>query len=64
MTFSQEKEFWQFRQDHPELRFWQALRHFAGVDKIMIKEPWSDDWKDTFYWQDIRITKNENKKRD
>ena len=34
--------------EHPEFRFWQALRNWSGGDAIMmIKDTWEVD---TFYW--------------
>lgn len=53
MIFQQEKEFNTFRQEHPELRFWQALLAFSGGDNIYIEKDGVQH--DTFYWQDIKI---------
>lgn len=39
------KEFMQYCYTHPEERFWQALRNFAGVGSIIA------DLDDTFYWK-------------
>lgn len=38
---------------HPQLRFWQALRNWAGYNFILVanKGDWSDR-TDTFYWKD------------
>jgi hypothetical protein len=38
--------------DHPELRFWQALRNWAGVDYVLVSDkcPVFKDQQDTFYW--------------
>lgn len=52
MLFSEEKAFYEFRKEHPELRFWQALRHFAEADKIIIIR--EDREHDTFYWADVK----------
>ena len=55
MIFSQEKEFNQFRQEHKELRYFQALRQFIGADRILVEK--NGEIKDTFYWQDLGIIK-------
>lgn len=49
-----EKEFWEFREAHPEMRFWQALRAFIKVDRIeaVYLEDEEFTHEDTFYWQD------------
>ena len=48
-----EQKFQAFRAEHPELRYFQALRHFIGVDRIEVV--YADDGEmvreDTFYWQ-------------
>jgi len=52
------KEFCEYCNIHPEQRFWQALRNWAGVDAICIKTGDSAsgyDYWDTFYF----INKND-----
>ena len=59
MEIFNEEEWNQFRKDHPELRFWQAMRAYLYVDRIVIE--YRDDGditrEDTFYWQDEKDTK-------
>lgn len=54
MDIFNEAEWLQFRAEHPELRFWQAMRAYLYVDRIVIE--YRDDEEitreDTFYWQD------------
>lgn len=49
-----EEAFDEFRTKHPQLRYWQALRAFLGVDRIEVV--YHDDGditrEDTFYWHD------------
>ena len=53
MTFN-EKEWNEFRVEHPELRFWQAMAAYLYVARILVEI--HDDQEviheDTFYWQD------------
>ena len=55
MEIFNEEEWNQFRKDHPELRFWQAMRAYLYVERIVIE--YRDDGditrEDTFYWQDV-----------
>lgn len=59
MEIFNEEEWNQFRKDHPELRFWQAMRAYLYVERIVIE--YRDDGditrEDTFYWQDEKDTK-------
>lgn len=54
MNLFNEQEWQEFREAHPELRFWQAMRAYLYVDKIVTE--YADDGEivreDTFYWQD------------
>ena len=54
MYIFNEQKFNEFRAEHPELRYFQALRHFIGVDRIEVVFP--DDGElsreDTYYWTD------------
>lgn len=54
ITSFNEKEWNEFREAHPELRFWQALRAFMYVDKIVLEWPEDEEIvrQDTFYIQD------------
>ena len=36
--------------EHPNERFWQALRNWAGVGFIFVGVR-EDDFRDTFYWE-------------
>lgn len=62
MNLFNEVEWNKFRAEHPELRFFQALRAFLYVDKIVVMYAEDQDvtYEDTFYWQDeknLGITK-------
>lgn len=54
MTKPQElaQELKEFIDEHPELRFWQALRVWADVDRIeaVYEGELMETTKDTFYW--------------
>lgn len=54
MYIFNEKEFDEFREAHPMLRYWQALVAFLHVDRIEVI--YADDGEytreDTFYWSD------------
>lgn len=54
MDIFNEQEWNEFRAAHPELRFWQALRAFVYVDKIVVEYREDEEVirEDTFYWQD------------
>jgi hypothetical protein len=47
-----ETEFNKFRVEHPELRYFQALRHFMGVDRMEVVYHEEGDIvrEDTFYY--------------
>lgn len=49
-----ESAFDEFRAEHPQLRYFQALRAFLGVDRIEVVYPEDREYvrEDTFYWQD------------
>jgi hypothetical protein len=38
-------------QCHPDERFWQALRNWAGVNFIFIGQFLTTGVQDTFYWE-------------
>lgn len=51
-----EKEFIEFRADHPELRYWQALCVYVKVARIEVVYLEDEEFvhEDTFYWQDSK----------
>ena len=52
-----EKEFNKYRKEHPEERWWQALRNYMGVAFIWL-EVEENQLRDTFYIQDeIKVIK-------
>lgn len=46
------EEFAEFCEKHPELRFWQALRAFINVDKIVTIKDGKEE--DTYYLELIK----------
>jgi hypothetical protein len=52
--------FVQYCSDNPELRFWQALRNWAGFNFIGANnssfeaDVFDNGWVDTFYWEKKR----------
>jgi hypothetical protein len=54
-----ERGFNEFRVKHPELRYFQALRHFMGVDRIEVVYHEEEDIvrEDTFYYQNENSVK-------
>jgi len=44
-------DFIKYCKEHPEERFWQALRSWSEYDFIYIGDENSDQIKDTFYWE-------------
>lgn len=38
--------------EHPEERFWQALKNWCGWNFVMVAEKPEDAGRDTFYWED------------
>lgn len=53
MIFDEEK-FNMFRREHPQLRFWQALREYLKVDRIEVVYAEDEEMvrEDTYYWYD------------
>lgn len=58
------REFVKYCKEHPEERFWQALRNWAGVNFLWVSKFRYDDYRyceslksftneieDTFYWE-------------
>jgi hypothetical protein len=45
-------DFEEYCYGHPELRFWQALRSWAGVNFVLVSDecPVFNHTHDTFYW--------------
>ena len=54
MALFNEKDWQEFRDAHPELRYWQAMAAYLYVDKILVKYGEEEEivYEDTFYWQD------------
>lgn len=52
-------DFMQFVADHPELRFWQAIRAFTNVPFVLVAAGQDHETgtftgvRDTFYFEDI-----------
>jgi hypothetical protein len=38
---------------HPDERFWQALRNWAGVSLVLVVDLSFSPARDTFYWEKI-----------
>jgi hypothetical protein len=48
------KSFIKYCKEHPDERFWQALRNWSGYGFILVSrffEPCRDGIIDTFYWE-------------
>jgi hypothetical protein len=47
------KAFIKYLEEHPEERFWQAVRNFSGKGYVWVSNRIVDDpnAKDTFYWE-------------
>lgn len=43
------KDLIEYCKDHPEERFWQALRNWAAADFIFVEK--SGEMVDTFFWE-------------
>ena len=43
------RDFVEYCANHPDQRFWQALRNWSGAEKIMFDDALVDF--DTFYWE-------------
>lgn len=43
--------FLEYCMDHPEERFWQALRNWSGYNCILVAESRQLNTTDTFYWE-------------
>ena len=52
------KDFAEYCEEHPELRFWQSLRNWSGLPSILALEGTMDGesikglLRDTFYWEE------------
>lgn len=55
MIFNEE-EFAEHRREHPELRFFQALRNYLKVDRVEVVYAEDEEMvrEDTFYWHNAR----------
>ena len=55
------QSFRKFCVENPELRFWQALRHWCGADFIywakLDRKTGEDRQYDTFYWENTKKPK-------
>lgn len=47
-----EREWLKYRAEHPEMRFWQALRNYMDVANVYLTENDEGDLFDTFYLGD------------
>ena len=46
------EDFAKYCEAHPELRFWQALRNWSGINFIVAaRESLSGLLEDTYYWE-------------
>jgi hypothetical protein len=57
------QSFVEYCTNHPEHRFWQALRNWAGYAFIYAANELSDDGNmaDTFFWEGAREVKHERR---
>jgi hypothetical protein len=44
-------EFTTFCEEHPELRFWQALNAWAELPNLVVMNVEGKTARDTFYWE-------------
>lgn len=49
-----EEGFNQFREEHPQMRYFQALKNYLGVDKVEVAYREDEEFvrEDTYYWHD------------
>ena len=48
------QDFIKYPEEHPDERFWQAVRNFAGVGFVFVGEDIDgEDASDTFYWEEL-----------
>jgi hypothetical protein len=40
-------------EEHPEFRFWQALRNWVGFNYVLVSDS-HQNLRDTFYWEGER----------
>jgi hypothetical protein len=49
------EEFTRYCEEHPQERFWQALRNWTGYSFILVTNQPVENWhgvcKDTFFWK-------------
>ena len=45
------KDFEKYCKQHPEERFWQALRNWSKANKILFSKSWEGLYHDTFYFE-------------
>lgn len=46
--------FWIYCMEHPDERFWQALRNWSGYDSIFVVEQYAADSHDTWPFESKR----------
>lgn len=51
--FKTRVDFIRYLVDHPDERFWQAVRNFSGKGFVYVSDKLTDDpeIEDTFYWE-------------
>jgi hypothetical protein len=47
-------DFVKYCQEHPDERFWQAIRNWSGYFKVVVGPTTMDEGLDTFYWEGKR----------
>ena len=54
MNLFNEAEWNQFRADHPGMSFWQAMREYLYVEKILVRYTEEEEviYENTFFWTD------------
>lgn len=45
------KAFIKYLEEHPEERFWQAVRNFSGYNFVLVRND-TETPEDTFYWEE------------
>ena len=60
------KSFAKYCQEHPQERFWQALRNWSGYAFVCVSHvfPSGTDIQDTFYWEGKHGSDSDAKTRD
>ena len=50
--YATKRSFLQFLEEHPEQRFWQAVRNWSGMSFILAVPADGGEAEDTFYWEE------------